>query len=206
MKKDIIFYLTLCLVLVTGCEKVFFEPEPASDPEAIFEDIWTTFKTDYAPFEERGVNWDEQYQNFRPQVTPMTTEEELKTVIKALLSTLNDGHVSFTTPNADVFYSNKIINERIDNELFNLDLVKSRYLNDKFSENGNGLNTFGMIGNIGYWHIDAIGLNMLETEAILDFFDNSNGLIIDLRHNQGGNFTYAFSEFGRFTQQDRRVF
>lgn len=196
----------ICMLPLVACKKLLFDPEPKNNPEALFENLWTTFKNDYAPFEERGVDWDAQYQIYRPMVNSSTTEAELILVFKSLLRTLNDGHVSLTTPNSDVYYSNIIIDEKIDNDLFNLGIVKSNYLNNQFHENGYGLNTYGLIGNVGYWHIDAIGQNMLEIDEILDYFSDADGLIVDMRHNQGGNFTYAFSEFGRFTDQDRLVF
>ncbi|MDX2362046.1 MAG: S41 family peptidase [Crocinitomicaceae bacterium] len=205
MKNYQITLLTLVILSLFGCKKVFFEPEPENNPEALFENLWTTFNTDYAPFEERGVDWQEQYQIFRPQVNASTTNEELKDIFKLLLSSLNDGHVELTTPNSDVFYSNSILDQRIDHELFDLDLIKSNYLQDDFLQNGNDLNTYGMIGNIGYWHIEAVGQNMLEIDEILNHFSSADGLIIDLRHNKGGNSTYAFSEFGRLTNSERFV-
>jgi carboxyl-terminal processing protease len=206
MKNYKIAIVTLAFLTLFGCEKMLFETEPANNPEALFENLWTTFNTDYAPFEERGVDWQEQYQVFRPQVNATTTNDELKNVFKMMLRTLNDGHVSLTTPNEDVFYSNIIVDQRIDDELFDLELVKGNYLQNNFQQNGNELNTYGWIGNIGYWHIDAIGGNMLEINEILDYFPSADGLIVDLRHNGGGNFTYAFSEFGRLTNDNRLVF
>jgi len=206
MKSYMILLLALSLVVMTACEKALLEPEPQNNPEALFEDLWTTFKTDYAPFEERGVDWDDQYQVFRPQVNASTSEEELKRVFKSLLRTLNDGHVSLTTPGDDVFYSNVIIDQRIDDELFDLELIKHTYMHDTFRESGNGWNTYGWIGNIGYWHIDAIGENMLVIDEILDAFESADGLVVDMRHNRGGDFTYAFSEFGRLTDEEHLVF
>ena len=206
MKNRKAIFFTIALIALVGCQKVVFEPEPKNNPEALFEDLWTTFKTDYAPFEERGVNWDEQYQIFRHQVNSSTSDEELKNIIKLLLRTLNDGHVSFTTPNDNIFYSNITIDQRIDDELFDIDLVKSKYMQGDFRENGFGLNTYGWIGDIGYWHIEAIGENMLEFDDILNHFESATGLIVDLRHNKGGDFTFALSEFGRFTDKEHFVF
>lgn len=206
MKKLKVIFFAFAICVLGSCEKAMFEQEPENNPEALFEDLWTTFKTDYAPFEERGVNWDEQYQVYRPQVNPSTSDEELKSVFKSLLRTLNDGHVSLTTPGENVFYSNIIIDQRIDDELFDLEVIKSNYMQGNFKENGFGLNTYGWVGNIGYWHIDAIGENMLEIDEILNYFESADGLIVDMRHNKGGDFTYAFSEFGRFTNQEYLVF
>lgn len=206
MKNYLSLLLAMSLVVLTACEKTLFEAEPENNPEALFEDLWTTFDTDYAPFEERGVDWAEQYQVFRPQVTASTSDEELKGVFKSLLRTLNDGHVQLTTPGEDVFYSNLIIDQRIDNALFDLALIKHTYMQDNFKESAAGRNVYGWIGNIGYWHIQSIGDNMLLTDDILDYFSSADGLIVDLRHNRGGDFTYAFSEFGRLTDEEQLVF
>jgi len=206
MKNYKIIFFALALSALISCEDVLFESEPRNNPEALFENLWITFKTDYATFEERGVDWDEQYQIFRPQVNYATSSDELKTIFKSLLRTLDDGHVSLTTPGTDMFYSNLIIDQRIDHELFDLDLIKKNYLLNDFKVNGFGLNTYGWIGNIGYWHIESISENMLKIDAILDHFKDAAGLIVDMRHNKGGNFTFAFSEFGRLTNQKHFVF
>ena len=206
MKKHIYIIIAIAVFAITSCEKTIFEPNPENNSEALFENLWTTFNTDYAPFEERGVDWDEQYQIYRPQVNAGTSSNELLDIFKQMLRSLDDGHVSVTTPDADIYYSNLIIDQRIDNELFDLELIKSKYLQNNFSENGYGGNTYGKIDAIGYLHIAWIGENMLEISEILDYFADADGLIIDMRHNGGGNFTYAFSEFGRFTDEERFVF
>ncbi|SIN74297.1 S41 family peptidase [Algoriphagus halophilus] len=206
MKNYYKVLFALLILSAMGCENAFFEPEPANNPEDIFENLWSTFNSEYAPFEERGVDWDQQYDIHRPQVKSSTTNEELINIIKSMLRSLDDGHVSFTTPNSDVFYSNRIIDQRIDDGLFDLDLIKSNYLQNDFLKSGNGLNTYGWLGNVGYWHIKAIGINMFDINSILDYFASADGLIVDMRHSSGGNFTYAFSEFGRLTDEERLVF
>ena len=201
-KAKLIFLLSVAMVF-TSCEKVFFEPQPENNPEALFEELWTTFKTDYAVFDERGVDWDHQYTIFRPQVTPATTDTELENIFKQMLRTLDDGHVSLTVPNKPIFVSNQIIDERIDDEIFNLDVIKINYLEPGFKETNNGANIYGKIGNIGYWWIKYQSDNYLETDEILNHFDAVDGLIIDLRHSGGGDLTYTITEFGRFTSEQR---
>ena len=206
MKNQYIILL-VSIVCFIGCEKLLFEPEPENNPEALFEELWSTFNKDYACFDERNVNWQEQYDFFRPQVSSYTSDEELLIIFKSLLSTLNDGHVQLATPYEEkLFFSDSIYNLRIDDDLFDLDVIKSNYLNTELLENGYGGNTYGKIGNLGYVHIEFIGENLRSIHEILDHFSSVDGLIIDLRHNYGGNFTYAFSEFGRFTNEERYVF
>ena len=102
--KNILFVISFLAFL--GCEKTIFEAEPLNNPEALFEDLWTTFNTDYAPFEERGVDWEEQYQIYRSQVSANTSSDELFDIMKQMLRSLNDGHVAMVVPNEKVYYSN----------------------------------------------------------------------------------------------------
>lgn len=202
MKKAILLSL-MVLMLLTSCEKVFFEPQPENNPEALFENLWTTFKTDYAVFKERGVNWDDQYTIFRSQVTSETTDAELENIFRQMLRKLDDGHVSLTVPNKPIFVSNRIIDERIDHDIFDMDVIKDNYLTPGFKETYNGANIYGKIGNIGYWWIKHQSDNYLETEDILQQFNTADGLIIDLRHSGGGDLTYTITEFGQFTAEKR---
>lgn len=203
MKINHILFLIASSLLLFSCQKAFLQPEPENNPEALFENLWTTFDTDYAGFEARGVDWDEQYSIYRPQVDAQTTDAELFDVCKQMLRSLDDGHVFLTVPDQKVFNSNLIYDEKIDDELFDLDLIKNNYLASAVKESEDGGSTYGRIGDVGYVHLAWISDNLLLMNEILDEFADTKGLIIDMRHNGGGDFTYAYSEFGRFTDQER---
>jgi len=194
------------LTLLMSCEKMSFEEEPANNPVALFEDLWNTFRTDYGGFEARGVDWQLQYDTYRPQVNENTSNEALISVFKQLLRTLDDGHVSFAVPHQAVFSSNLIYDQKIGSELLDLNLIKERYMNGVFQETNYGSNLYGWIGNIGYLYYKGFRDNILEMNAILDSFEDAEGLIFDLRSNQGGDFTYAITEFRRLTDEKRLVF
>ena len=187
-----------------SCEKALYEPQPGNDPESIFEDLWQTFKQDYANFDERNVDWQQEYSTYRPMVNENTTNDELYEVLTQLLATLNDGHVELNAPGRKIFKSNIYMNEEERNGLFDLDLIKSNYMNNGFAADTEDINTYGLINNVGYWHMLWIHENLLSTDKILAKFKDANGLIIDLRNNGGGDMTYSFSELGRLT--DTEVF
>ena len=196
--------ISLIILLSTaGCQDLFFEPEPQNNPEAIFEELWGEFDRHYAPFEERGVDWDEQYSIFRPQLTQSTANDELEAIFKQMMGTLNDSHVDLIVPGKDSWIANRYVNEKVDHELFNIDLIKDKYLENNYLINGYELNTYGWIGDVGYVHMKWISDNMFDFPAILDYFENAKGLIIDIRHNGGGQHMWGLENSGRLTNEKR---
>lgn len=209
MKVKLMSFLKIIILaaLFTGCEKLFIE-EPEKNPEAIFENLWKTFNEEYAPFEERNVDWNAEYSNYRPLITEQTTDDELFDVLTQLLATLDDGHVSLTAPDKNIFFSNKIRQEKTDDELFDLSVIKNNYLKTGFKEGDETSYIYGKVKNenIGYIFFDHVGENFFIMNDFLSEFETADGLIFDFRHNQGGDFTYCFSEIGRLTSEKRFVF
>lgn len=207
MKKIAFAALAALLLLAPACRKNFFEPEPADHPEAIFETLWQTFRNDYGPFAERGVDWQAVYAQYRPQVMAQTSDDQLFGVLSAMLGTLSDGHVNLFAPDRPAFNSNRIRNQLIDDELFDLDVVRTKYLKNDLETDDDETFVFGLLPeNIIYLHLPHVGQNMTALGRALDKFPAAKGLIVDLRHNDGGDFTWAFAEMGRLTQERRLVF
>lgn len=206
-RKIILVKILIISFALSACNSMY-EDEPANDPVAIFENVWNTFNEEYAPFEERGVDWSAEYQRFRTQVNQNSTEEDLFNALSGLLATLDDGHVTLTVPGKEIFVSNKIIRERKDDQLFNIDMITSGYLEQGFKKGEEDSYIYGKIlsDNIGYIYLKYIGDNLSVFNEFLDKFENSSGIIIDLRHNDGGDFTYSFSEMRRLASEKQFVF
>lgn len=202
MKSITIIYILVILTVFTSCEN-FYEKVPANTAEENFEMLWNEFNNHYAPFEERGVDWDEQYAIYRPQVNATTTNAELEDIFKQMLSTLNDTHVELIVPGQPEWRSNQFVNDKVEDELFDLDLIKTNYLNNEYKINGYEINTYGWIGDIGYIHMVWVSDNMYDLDAILDYFKDAKGLIIDYRHNGGGTFMWGYESMGRLVDQTR---
>jgi hypothetical protein len=210
MRSDLLTgYLALVLLLGSAsCGQSFFDAEPQDTPVAIFEDLFTTFKESYGPAAERGVNWDSLYAVYRPQVSATSDDDALWHTITSMLATLDDGHVSLTAPGRPVFNANAIRNNDIGDDLFRLELVMAQYLDPGFSISSDTGYMHGRIRdtNIGYAFFDYVADNFFVFNDFLEANADTDGLIIDLRHNQGGDFTYSFSSMGRLTDQVRHVF
>ncbi|MBC8172850.1 MAG: S41 family peptidase [Chitinophagales bacterium] len=192
--------------IITSCEKVFFEPEPADDPEALFESFWASFNENYGPFEERNMNWQEQYDLYRPVISATTMEDELYEVFTSLLAPLNDGHTNLFAPGKETFNANIYFEYKIDDALFNLAVIKNSYLQNIFETGTDDSYYYGMIGDIIYIHFPYVYDNFHIINTAIDDHSSAKGMIIDLRHNMGGDFTWAYSEMGRLTSEKRLVF
>lgn len=208
MKNKALYVALLATIaLAPACRKTFFEPEPANNPEAIFEDFWTSFQENYAPFAERGVDWQAQYDQFRPQVHAGISDDELHGILSQMIAALDDGHVTLTAPDRPVFFSNRYFNERIGDERFDLGVVKRHYLAGGFEATRDDDCVHGLLpdGN-AYIFFRYVGSNWDVLNDLLEKYRDAKGLVVDLRHNLGGDFTYAFTNMGRLTAEKRLVF
>lgn len=208
MKNKLLPVIFSLLVLGNqSCRKTFFEAEPANEPEAIFENFRTSFQQHYGPFSERGIDWQALSDQFRPLVQANSTDDELFGILTRMVAPLNDGHVSITRPNRPVFNSNTYFNDRTDDELFNLQVVKDHYLTDGFERIEEDDYVYGKMPNgLVYVYFRFVGSNWNVMQDVLDNYPDAKGLIVDLRHNLGGDFTYAFSNMKRLTDRQRHVF
>ena len=95
------FFPAILLILLLGtisCEQVFLDEAPAEDAVSIFEEAWTFADQEYSFFSFKGIDWDEVYNRYRPQVQENMSEEALFEVMADMLFELRDGHVNLRSP------------------------------------------------------------------------------------------------------------
>ncbi|HRJ30538.1 MAG TPA: S41 family peptidase [Cyclobacteriaceae bacterium] len=196
----ILFAVAICL---TACELMFIE-EPGNSPVAVFENFWQSFKDDYAVFEERNIDWDMVYATFRPQISTATSDEDLFEILTRMIAPIGDGHVAIMAAQYGAFDANKYFQERIDDALFDLSLIKQNYLDESEKVEGTKF-VYGKIKshNIAYIYFDEFRADAVKLDNMLKDFSDVNGYIVDLRHNNGGDVSYSYSFLGKFTQEDK---
>ncbi len=200
-------FALIFIISLASCEKVFFKPEPENTPVQVFNEMWTTFSEMYGPFEERGIDWDAIRGQYAPQVNDNMSDDELSNVLGSMIAMLNDGHVSMTAPGKKTFSSNKVYRDSIGFNLFDLDVIEHQYLDDSFEGNTDAGYVYGLInGDVVYIFLPFISDNMPILNTVLDQYPDAKGIIIDMRHSFGGDFTWGFDAFSRFTGQTRLVF
>ncbi|MDP2042483.1 MAG: S41 family peptidase [Algoriphagus sp.] len=196
----IAFAVAICL---TACELMFIE-EPGKSPIAIFENFWQTFKDDYGLFEERNIDWDANYETYRPQVNNNTSDAELYTILTEMIAPFEDGHVALMAMPHGAFDANKYLRDRIEDELFDLSMIKQNYLDESTVVEGAKF-VYGKIKlhNIAYIFFDVFRADAVKLDEMWKAFPDVNGYIVDLRHNNGGDVSFSYSFLGKFIQEDK---
>ena len=199
MKKSAAVILLLCSIgfahAQTGSQ---------GDPESNFEYLWKLFDEHYGIFLPKRVDWDLLYKIYRPRVTPETTDDELFDVMSNMLGHLNDNHVILQSPSRR--FGGGIL-QNLKKEGFSADLVKKKYLHDKYETRMKDRFFFGWLSKtIGYLHFDGFG-NMKESAAVMDEileeFKDAAGIVVDVRFNHGGSDRVGKTIADRFADKKR---
>ena len=181
-----------------------------SQPEATFEEFWAIYNQGYALFGVKHVDWDAVYDVYRPRVTAETTDDELWAVLTEMGSLLNDVHVTLTDPKTgrQARSGGRSIGVGpFDNGEFSLDLIRTSYATDSLVSAMGGVFHYGWLSDsIGYLHISRFR----DPEASADVIDaalrdleGATGLVVDVRHNGGGNDRAGQAIASRFVAEPR---
>lgn len=163
--------------------------EHTDDYLGTFEACWQTLDQRYCYFEEKHVNWDSLHEVFMPLVRDsVQSQVELFMLLDQMLDHLQDGHVNvyapFNTARYSKWYDDYPIN-------FDANLLQTYYLGTGYwMASGMQYGRFrrDSVAYIRYTSFDnTIGATNLD--YALAALGESNGLIIDVRHNGGGSLT-----------------
>ncbi len=177
-------------------------PQPSSvalrkgEAKAALQKVWSTFDKEYAMFAIKpDVDWKKLKKRYEPLAAKVDNPMELAELLGALLAHLQDLHVFVRQQNHWVPTYNRF---RVTNG--NWQVTKSKLSN---LQEGKGL-AYGKIQDrIGYlvvWNLTQEGLSDAFDEA-LEALRATEGLILDLRFNGGGNEVLGQRIAGRFIDQ-----
>jgi len=202
--KKLIYVITL-LFIFSSCEKVLMEKEPANDPVTNFEYLWSTADEKYSFFYYKGINWNDVYNEYKPQINNGLTDVELFDILGEMLNKLEDGHVNIIAP-FDISRYNFDYNSP---ENFNFRLLEDNYIGWDYRVTGALINTSFERDGVEIGYIGIKSFNYLFQEADIDFalnsLENAKGLILDLRSN-GGGYIYDVTLLGpRFADMERVI-
>jgi hypothetical protein len=177
---------------------------PNPTPTESFDSLWDAFDERYGGFHQRGIDWDALGDAHRARVHDDMSDEELAVVMQDMLTPLDDGHVRLIRPDQVSWPSNRVYRERIDDDLFDLDLILDN-LDEGWSrsEDGEGY-VYGTLCGTRYVHFGYTADQLMVIDRVLD--GGTEPLIIDARHMGGGDSTWALAAIERLTAERVDVF
>jgi carboxyl-terminal processing protease len=197
------FFIIATIGILTSCEEALIGPVPENDPETNFEEMWKGCDQYYGLFGVKNVDWQASYATYRPLVSAQTTDAELKSIFHHMIDPLNDNHTYIITTENEPRIESGIFDTLKVQTDFSLDLIPA-YVPD-FTHYGAAIDYGTLTGNIGYIHLgDFIPSQKYFGEAldqILEALEDTEGLVIDIRDNPGGNDVAAQYVAGRFAAE-----
>lgn len=193
---------TLLPLLVASCVT---SEDFADTHTGNFEALWQTIDEHYCFFDyknkEYGLDWNEVYQRYKPQISDDMSMDALFQVLSNMTYELRDGHVNLSCASNTSYYTQWY-------EAYPMNFSDSIF-HKYMGTSGDYRSTAGMQyrvmrGNTGYIRCSsfeyAIGDGNLH--QIMDYLGSCNGLIIDVRSNSGGLLTSATKLAGLFVNED----
>jgi len=173
---------------LAGCEGLIVTPADSNQNVADFEAAWEWVDSVYPAFDLKQIDWESVYEEYRPQAE-RAQGDEIFQVLHDMLSVLEDQHVYYTTQGGARFFpyvSPRLLNDR--NE-FSAQLLRSYFDDELWIACKDGVEYGILNGNVGYIHITHFNEdNMMdEFPLVMAFMSETDGLIIDVRNNTGGD-------------------
>jgi len=198
--KNTLSYLAFTLLYISiSCDSEF-NAEPNASQREVFNTFWEGVDKYYPEFATIRVNWDCVRIASLSGISDTTSDEELMDFMKNALALLEDRHSALYP----IGYPRYAFN-RIDSvNWIGFESVADRYLEPI---KGNESIKYGKIQgrDIGYiripgFHFSDESYQMID-QAINQFFD-LKGIILDVRHNEGGALRNAEAVASRFIDGD----
>jgi Peptidase family S41/Tricorn protease C1 domain len=189
----------LLILLLSSCERLFVEPNPANTPTQNFNHLWQTINDKYTFLDFKKINWDSVKNVWQPRVKDTMNDGTLFRVLDSMLYTLRDGHVnlyaSFNLSRNWQWYLNHPDN-------YDAYLVERNYLKGVQRYTGALINSFMDSNRIGYVRYGSFSSNIsdFDMDVVISRFKETKGIIIDVRSNGGGAIDNIDKLVSRFTK------
>lgn len=176
--------IATCVWLTASCVS---EDEYSNTPSGNLDALWTILDEHYCFFPEKealyGVNWDECRQRYKAMLTPSMTREQLFEVCGKMLGELRDGHVNLSSAFNTARYWKWF---EAFPENFSDSIIR-RYTGTNYRLTC-GIRYCILSDNIGYMYIPSFDVSVGQgnLDAVFSYLALCDGLIVDVRNNEGG--------------------
>ncbi len=181
--------ILIALPLLASCVS---EDEFDNTPQGNFDALWTIMDERYCFFpdkeEEYQLDWNECYTTYSQMLTNSMTSEQLFEVCGKMLRELRDGHVNLTSSFNTARYW-----EWFENYPTNFSDSLLRLYTGTDYRLTCGIRYCILSDNIGYVYVPTFDNSYGDgnLDAIFSYLSLCDGVIIDVRNNEGGLLTSA---------------
>lgn len=192
-----ILLLALSVIVFSGCHSI---DEWDDNPTGNFDALWTIIDEHYCFLDEKGVDWDEVYSRYRPQVTDNMSQVELWALCADMLDELRDGHVNLSAPFATSYYK-KWWSDYPQN--FDWRLVNEHYLHFGGLSRGGFDYAILMPDSIAYVRYASFSVPASDTtlDWMLALLSPCKAMVLDIRDNGGGSMASVETITRRFISE-----
>ncbi len=205
MKK--IFYVALLGLLCLACDDLLLGDAPENTAEQNFKSLWEEFDRKYGMFPLKGIDWDSVYNSNIERAKSVQSEKELYDLLVDILAPFQDSHVALVPVGSGLpVYQGGTYGSLDTMNDFSLEVIRNNYLQQAHFTGD--FFTYGWLTDeVGYIHIEGFSDLARWFEApmdeLLEYFEEAEGLIIDVRGGYGGEDVAGQYIAGRFTDQKR---
>lgn len=204
MKRIILLFTVASTLTFSSCQRAIVGQDGwSSDPMTNFDYIWTECDEKYSYFDLKEVDWNQMYIDYSAKIYPEMSEDSLFHVLGGLFTELKDDHTNLITPFNISRYGVKYNSQ--DN--YDYRIVLENYLSDPY-RTGPFTTDFLAGDSIGYIRFSSFtgSVGSENIDYILEKFQDTEGIILDLRENGGGAVSDVFALMSRFLDSTRTVF
>lgn len=202
--KNMFVYGAFILVF-TACEKMLFEPKGETiDPQENLDYLWQQCDEKYAYFELKNIDWDQVKVTYAARVYEGMSDDSLFSVMGDMLTELRDDHTNLISN----FNISRFGVHYLGQDNFDWRIVEDHYLNQDYYITGPFYHNFIANGEVGYIRFPSFtgSMSAEHWNFMLDRYQNTKGLILDLRENGGGAVSDVFNLLSRFVETPTTVY
>lgn len=203
MKRSIL--IVLIIGLLASCKKILFKEDMAStDPYTNFDYLWNQCNSKYTYFGLKEVNWDSIKVEYTAKLYPEMTDDSLFNVLGGMLEELRDDHANLVSDFNTSFFGVEYLGQ--DN--YDWRIIVDNYLSKDYYVSGPFVHDFLSNKEIGYVRLSTFSTSIDNNslDFILERYQDTKGMIIDLRENGGGRIANVFRILSRFVEEETLVY
>ena len=194
--------LFLCLVFILSCENLLVRPADSNKHLADFEAAWNRINDVYPYLEFKNIDWDSIYTEYLPRVEA-AQGDEFYFVLHDFLAELKDGHVYYQTDGGGEVYPFYPQRHFKDRHAYSPFVIRT-YFDKELIVTESGSAEYEILpNNIGYVFLSDFQENYLTDEfpGIMNYLQNTVGMIIDIRQKRGGSVHNVEAVVSRFISE-----